>query len=235
MIIIPTCLPSKELLDLVDSLIRTNKILTKDLLIIDDHSNESLSKKIFSILKEKKINILNNDGIKGKGAAIKLGINYANSIGANYVLVVDSDGQHHFSDILNILNLGKKENKFIIGSRNFNSNVPIRNRYGNKLSSFLYFLMTKFKIRDCQCGLRYIPKKYFQILINTKLNNFDFEMYSLFKIMQTDNILQENIKTIYSKENYTTNFRIVIDSFKIILVFIKIFIRIKKESKKINT
>ena len=48
-------------------------------------------------------------------------------------------------------------------------------------------------------------------------------MYTLFKIMQTDHILQENIKTIYSKENYTTNFRILIDSFKIILVFIKIF------------
>ena len=235
MIIIPTCLPSKDLLDLVDSLIGSKQILVKDLLIINDHSDINLSENIFKILNEKNIKIINNDGSKGKGAAIKLGVNYANSNGANYVLIADSDGQHHFSDILNILNLGKKNSKFIIGSRNFSSNVPLRNRYGNKLSSLLYFIMTKFKIRDCQCGLRYVPKKYFQILINTKVNNFDFEMYTLFKIMQTDHILQENIKTIYSKENYTTNFRILIDSFKIILVFIKIFFKIRKESKKINT
>ena len=108
MIIIPTCLPSKDLLNQVDSLIGSKQILVKDLLIINDHSDINLSENIFKILNEKNIKIINNDGSKGKGAAIKLGVNYANSNGANYVLIADSDGQHHFSDILNILNLGKK-------------------------------------------------------------------------------------------------------------------------------
>ena len=43
-----------------------------------------------------------------------------------------------------------------------------------------------------------------------------------------------NIETIYSKENYITNYRIILDSFKILIIFFKIIVNIKRKNKKIH-
>ena len=180
------------------------------------------------------IKVINNEFSRGKGAAIRCGLEYCKSKGSDYVLIADSDGQHDYNDVLNILKIGLEKNKFIIGSRNFDDKVPFRNRIGNKLASYLLYIITNIKIRDTQCGLRYIPSKFFKILISLQLNNFDFEMYTLFKIMTFQKIEIVDIKTIYSKENYTTNFRVFFDSIKILFIFFKIFIKIKKENKIIH-
>ena len=43
-----------------------------------------------------------------------------------------------------------------------------------------------------------------------------------------------NIETIYSKEKYITNYRVIFDSFKILIIFIKIIINIRQKYKKIH-
>lgn len=234
MIFIPTCIPSKEMVVLINQIVNRDDNLKNDIIIVNDHVEDIDNNKYFNELKKLNIKIIENTYPRGKGSAIKSALNYCLENNARYALFADSDGQHDFEDVLNIHRLGESTKSFVIGSRNFDSNVPMRNKLGNKLSSFLFYAVSGIKLKDTQCGLRYIPRRFFKMLVKLNLQNFDFEMYSLFKIIQIDKIIQEDIKTIYSKENYITNFRVFIDSFKIILVFIKIFIKIRKESKKIN-
>ena len=79
-----------------------------------------------------------------------------------------------------------------------------------------------------------MPNRYFNLLLEIEASNFDFEMYSLYQIMQKEEIKKVNIETIYSKENYITNYRIILDSFKILIIFFKIIVNIKRKNKKIH-
>lgn len=234
MIFIPTCLPSKDMSLLINKIINKDNNLKNEIVIINDHIENINNNIYFNELKELNIKVINNIYSKGKGSAIKSGLKYCLENNASYALFADSDGQHDFEDVINIHKIGKSTKKFVIGSREFDRNVPMRNKLGNKLSSFLFYFVTGIKLRDTQCGLRYIPNRFFKMLVNINLQNFDFEMFSLFKIISLEKIQIINIKTIYSKDNYTTNFRIFNDSLKILLIFFKIFIKIKKENKTIH-
>jgi len=234
MIIIPTCFPGIELIKLIDELIAEDISLKDKIIIINDHSNNSEAELILNTLESKGLKIINNSNVKGKGSAIKKGIEYSTEHKSEYVVIADSDGQHKSKDIINIMKVGIEYDKFIIGSRNFDQKIPLRNRLGNKISSYLYFLITNYKIKDCQCGLRYVPNRYFNLLLEIEASNFDFEMYSLYQIMQKEEIKKVNIETIYSKENYITNYRIILDSFKILIIFFKIIVNIKRKNKKIH-
>lgn len=234
MIFIPTCFPSKDMIVLIKKIINRDSNLKNEIVVINDHVENINNNKYFKVLKELNITVINNEYAKGKGSAIKSGLIYCLENNSKYALFADSDGQHDFEDVINIHKVGESTKKFVIGSRNFENNVPIRNKLGNKLSSLIFYFVTGITLRDTQCGLRYIPNRFFKMLVNINLQNFDFEMFSLFKIISLEKIKIINIKTIYSKDNYITNFRILIDSFKILLIFFKIFIKIKKENKTIH-
>ena len=58
-------------------------------------------------------------------------------------------------------------------------------------------------------------------IVQIKENRFDYELVSLLKIIKYSKLLELNIKSIYSKENYISHFKKISDSFRIILVLFK--------------
>lgn len=215
-LILPTKNPTKETLKIIEYF-----YCKMNVLVIDDGStiNIELLKNI-----KNKILLITNKKNMGKGFSIKKALktilNKKKVVGA---IIADSDGQHSINDIQKIYNLfSKNPEKFILGQRKFKIlNTPLRNYFGNFITSLIFLL--KFKIYiDTQCGLRAMPIKYMNKAIVLNGNDYSFEMKQLIEIISINknDLKFINIKTIY-KKNIKSYFNPILDSISIFKKLLK--------------
>lgn len=95
----------------------------------------------------------------GKGNAIQQGFIKATELGYNYVLTIDSDGQHFADDIPSFIDsISDNPEALIIGSRNINADgMPSKNTFANKFSNFWFKAETNINLPDTQSGFRLYP------------------------------------------------------------------------------
>ena len=218
-IVIPAYNPSNILVEIINKL--QEEKYTK-IIVINDGSKD---KQVFDKLKNKVI-VLEHAVNQGKGCALKIGFSYCSNnlkdiIG---VITVDADGQHEIDDINKLYSMfQKKTNCIILGSRNFkNRNIPLKSKFGNNVMSIIVKQKTKVKIKDTQTGLRAIPIKYINEIIKLKGKRFEYETNMLLHcISKKIDIIEVPIKTIYMKNNRTSNFRPLKDSIQICKTIIK--------------
>src|ERR1017187_4913589 len=89
----------------------------------------------------------------GKGAALKTGINYALCAfpGLVGIVTADADGQHHPEDIERVAaSLREHRHALVLGSRTFNTEVPLRSRFGNILTRRLTATLIGARLQDTQ-------------------------------------------------------------------------------------
>lgn len=96
---------------------------------------------------------------RGKGAALKAGFEKALELGYDHTITMDSDSQHRVSDLAAFLEVLEKENPVLVmGSRILNQdNVPGKNRFANRFSSFWFRVETGRRLKDTQSGFRLYP------------------------------------------------------------------------------
>ena len=222
MIFIPVCNPNNELLKLIISLTKSYQIKVSDIFIINDHSDQKKTYKLFRNIKKLGCIIIHNNLQKGKGASIKFSIKYAKQNKIHFMIFADGDGQHTPKDIFNIYKLSREnQNNFIIGERDF-KDAPFFNKFSNIFSSYLFNNITNLDLSDTQCGLRYIHYKHYNILLKIKENKFDFELVSLFQLFRNHNTFQKiKIDTVYFEFKYTSHFNKLFDTISIFKVFLK--------------
>ena len=220
--IIPSLDPDDKLIKLVNDLIENN---FKKIIIVDDGSPD---KTIFNKLDEKdEVVLLTHEVNKGKGAALKTAFSYyKDNLMNKYkgVVCVDSDGQHSISDTINIGNVMIKENKFVLGTRLFNTKAtPLRNKTGNRITSNMFHKLYGVYLKDTQTGLRAIPNRLIDFHLNVEGERFEYEMNVLIDLVKNnEEIIEENIKTIYLKNsNRRSHFKVVRDSYRIYKILFK--------------
>ena len=220
LVIIPAYNPSNKLLELVKDLI-CEKI---DILIINDGSNENIN--IFNkIKKEYNIKILEYEENKGKGHALKYGMqHYINNYkGYKGIITVDADYQHLPKDVLKIMKeMDNNPDTIILGCRDFNSkNVPFSNRMGNKITSYVFKLLYGKYISDTQTGLRGIPNSLIETCLYIHGSRFEYEIAELINIVNKDIKFKEvSIETVYY-ESRESKFHKIFDSIKIYKIILK--------------
>ena len=96
---------------------------------------------------------------KGKGMALRNGFKRAVELGFEYVITIDSDGQHYPEDFITFLNrVEEQPGSLIIGARNMTvDNVPGKSTFGNKFSNFWFWVETGIRMPDTQSGYRLYP------------------------------------------------------------------------------
>lgn len=189
-------------------------------LVVDDGSNRHL-KPLFDALAELRgVEVIHHLRNQGKGAAIKTGLAWVEDHGADNcpgVVTADADGQHLADDILALARrLEAYPRKLWLGVRQFDQQVPLRSRFGNKLTEKVFTLATGQHLSDTQTGLRAIPKAYFQALLAIKANGYEFELDML--LAAKDNgisIGEKTIATVYEAGNPSSHFRPLADSLRI--------------------
>lgn len=219
-IVIPAYEPDRLLVDLIDKL---NQYFTMHkMIVVDDGSS---NKEAFLEIKEKEnVILLSHNKNRGKGAALKTAFSYIQRLGENPVIVTaDSDGQHSPEDICRVYQFYKKYNKgIVLGSRKFDTKVPMRSAFGNNATRFLLRLCNGIKLHDTQTGLRAFGMDVLPQLLEIPKDRYEFEMTMLVLASQRDIEIHEiSIETIYINDNLSSHFRPVRDFLRICNVILK--------------
>lgn len=96
---------------------------------------------------------------RGKGAAVKAGLQYAHELGFSHALQVDADGQHDLGDIPRFLKtMRNSPDALILGAPVFGDDIPLIRKYGRKLTTLMIALEAgTLSLPDAMCGFRLYP------------------------------------------------------------------------------
>jgi len=147
---------------------------SEDVLVVNDGSTDST---IHTLARFDNIRVVTYSENKGKGFALRTGFIAALKNGFEYVITIDSDGQHFADDIpVFVEKLEKEKNTIIIGARNMNQeSVPGKSNFGNNFSNFWFKINTGIAVPDTQSGYRLYPVKLLEG-INFITRKYEFEV-----------------------------------------------------------
>lgn len=154
---------------------------THSVLVVNDGSSDDTAQ----ILEQySQIEVLHHKQNQGKGVALKTGIDWAIEKGYDYLISLDSDGQHLAKDLVTFLNKIEEEpGAMIIGARNMETadGVPGSSSFGHKFSNFWFKLETGVSLPDTQSGYRLYPLTHFKKMrfITTR---YEFEIESIVRL-----------------------------------------------------
>lgn len=211
-VVIPVFNPEPGLKALCDNFSRAYSTVV----VVDDGSVENTED--FSCLPEA-VDIVRHAENRGKGRAIKTAIAWLkeNRPYVKAAVFVDGDGQHRCEDVAKVVEKACETNNAVLGVRDFlKAGVPFRSRLGNIVTAFLVRLMFKIPIYDTQTGLRAIPRRLFDMMLETDGERFEYEMRLFGKLStRSERLEQVPIETIYIASNRTSHFRPIRDTIRI--------------------
>ena len=178
LVVIPTYNEIDNIEDFVNQIIKINV----DILIVDDNSPDGtgdLVQKLSENLSQ--VNLLKRSGKLGLGSAYRDGFKWGLNEGYKYLIEMDADFSHSFSDLNNILQ-NSKNFDVVIGSRyitgggsnGWDFKRKLLSSYANKLSKVLL----RSKINDMTSGFRsYSSEALNEInFFSTKSDGYSFQI-----------------------------------------------------------
>ncbi|MDE6526678.1 MAG: glycosyltransferase family 2 protein, partial [Muribaculaceae bacterium] len=125
-----------------------------DVIVVNDGSTDGTADILRSF--GDRITVVSYERNRGKGHALKTGFAKARTMGYDYAITIDSDGQHYASDIpLFVRAIAEHPGALIVGQRDL-SNVDINGKssLANKFSNFWFYVQTGRRLPDTQTGYR---------------------------------------------------------------------------------
>ncbi len=144
----------------------------KNIIVVDDGSADDSYYK-FSQMNVVPLRLSLN---RGKGAAVKTGIEAAKILNADIIVTMDGDGQHNPSDIDKMISLIEKDEcDVVLGSRLVNpKGMPWYKIIANHIGNFFTWLIYGLWVTDSQSGFRAYSKKAIN-LIDTKTDRYEYD------------------------------------------------------------
>ena len=196
-----------------------------DVFVVNDGSSGEHSAIFDEVAKIGGCTVLRHDVNRGKGAALKTGMAYflENRPDGLGVVTVDDDGQHRPEDVRLCAEAMASGDVFVLGSRDFKKpSVPAKSRIGNLLSAKLFKVWVGLDVSDSQTGLRAVPRKYVDTLLDVPGDRFEYETNMLIAAKKERFDMTEiPIDTVYVEGNKGTRFRAMTDSFAVVLQLVK--------------
>ena len=156
-IVIPSYEPDERLIALLHDL--DDKAMGP-VIIVNDGSSEKyddIFKEAESIITKRGGKFIAYRPNRGKGRALKTGLEAARKLGYRFALTLDADGQHDPADIPALV-AAAGERTLVVGSRNLTADgMPAGNTFANKFSNFWFTVQTGRKLPDTQTGFRVYP------------------------------------------------------------------------------
>ncbi len=210
-VVIPTYNNDRTLLHVINDV----KQYVSDIIVVNDGCTDDTN------------DILNRvDGIdvvvyernRGKGYAIRQGFKRALELGFDYVITLDSDGQHYAKDLATFIRaIEEKPGSLFIGSRFMEGkNQKKASSFANKFSNFWFQVETGVTLPDTQSGYRLYPVR----LMEKKrwfCNKYEFEIEIIVRaVWNSINVECIPVDVFYpEKEERITHFRPFKDFFRI--------------------
>ncbi len=114
---------------------------------------------------------------RGKGAALRAGLQRAAELGFTHVITMDADGQHFAEDLPKFIAAATAQpDALVVGVRDFfAAGCPTHRRRSNAVSTFWFRVETGVRLGDTQCGFRCYPLALAQRL-QTRSGRYAFEL-----------------------------------------------------------
>lgn len=190
------------------------------LVVVDDGSGDKYQDIFDEIRQLNDVVILTHEKNFGKGQALKTAYQYIKEHGdeKSKIVCVDCDGQHTIADIINIVNqMDQYPSTLILGARDFSlDGIPLRSRFGNRSTSFLFMLISGKWIGDTQTGFRACDYSLLDELLSIEGTRFEYEMQVLATFMRKKlPLVSIPIETVYENENKGSHFHTFKDSYRV--------------------
>ena len=220
-VIIPAYKPDSHLPELVLRFLDPDSTAV---IVVDDGSGPECEG-IFSSLPAGAV-LLRHEVNRGKGAAMKTAMAHILSSmpDIDRAVTVDADGQHLPEDVNKVLKkLDANPNALVLGSRAFDGDVPLRSRFGNTVTRWVFSVASGVKVRDTQTGLRAFSRANMEKFLQIPGDRYEYEINQLLEASRAGiPIVEETIRTVYlDQENSSSHFNVWRDSFRIYMCIIK--------------
>jgi len=222
----------------IEGVIENSSKYEMDIIIIDDGSIDSTASIVESLISAYSpyLKLVRHSKNLGKGQALITGFDYIKENNYSGVITLDADGQHDTKEIINFLEVIKKEDPdLIIGDRLGNTaGMPFIRLATNVFTSWIISKIAGKKVSDVQSGYRYLKTMAIK-KIKLKTKNFDTEPEIILRAgWQGMKILNVPIKTIYHDDfvSYVNPVKDTIKFFKLVLNSLKWKREFRKQSLK---
>lgn len=223
-ILIPAYKPDQSLVRLVHALKAQDA--SAEILVIDDGSGSTYAP-IFAELHLDGAIVRTHPVNRGKGAALRTGIEWAQTNRPGEILVTaDADGQHLPQDIFragvraeSLAASGQRA--IVLGVRTLpdpnageeGTKVPLRSKIGNSATVGFFALATGARVADTQTGLRGFTPQILDWLLQIPGDKYEYEFSMLLRATRADvELVQVPIVKVYEPGNPTSHFRPLQDS-----------------------
>ena len=154
--VIPTYNNARTVADIV----RRTLAVCSDVIVVNDGSTDDTLQELQPF--GDTIRIITYSRNRGKGYALRRGLEASRKAGFDYAVTIDSDGQHSPEEIPNLINalstLHSPLSTLVVGSRNLQADgMPAGNTFANRFSNFWFHLQTGLRLPDTQTGFRVYP------------------------------------------------------------------------------
>lgn len=226
-IVIPTLNPDQKMTDFVDVLVESGY---ENIILVNDGSTPETVCFFEMAAKHPQVTVLTHEVNRGKGAGLKTAFSYLaeNCPQIHAAVTADADGQHTAESIGRCIKAYElNPGSVIFGGREFSDkNIPLRSRFGNKVSSVVYSFSCGIKLQDTQTGLRIIPSEYFVPFSGLKGDRYEYETNMIIAVKEMNIPYKEvPIETIYINENESSHFNPIKDSFRIYRIVLGYFVK----------
>jgi glycosyltransferase involved in cell wall biosynthesis len=199
----------------LQQVIQDVSVYTNNIIVVNDGSSDNTP----DILSQfPSVHLITYQPNAGKGWALRQGFDAAVKLNYQYVITIDSDGQHFAYDLPAFINqLMVDQNAVIIGARNMNqSTVPGGSNFGNKFSNFWFKVETGITAPDTQSGYRLYPLEPIKKM-HFFSKKYEFEIEVLVRLAWSGVKVVSVPVTVYyaPKEARVSHFRPYKDFFRI--------------------
>ncbi|SDL11764.1 Glycosyltransferase involved in cell wall bisynthesis [Salinimicrobium catena] len=205
-VLIPTYNNAKTLKRVLEGVLN----YTANIIVVNDGSTDHTPKVLHAYNQLQVIDLPRN---KGKGNALRTGFEAAAEAGYEYAITMDSDGQHFPDDLPVFLNALEEKapndpELLVIGSRKMDDpSVPQKSSFGNRCSSFWYWVETGVKLQDTQCGYRLYPVRTVNQL-DLFTSRFELEIEVIVKAAwEGVEVKNLPVKVLYDPDERVTHFK----------------------------
>ena len=226
-VLIPALNPCDRLIGVVGELLRCEAVAS--IIVVNDGSDADCDPVFQAVAARPRVELLRHQENRGKGAALRTGIRrFLDREAADDILITaDADGQHLPSDILAVAAMAQQQPaSLVLGTRTLRGDVPLRSRFGNELTRFIFRLFTRERLTDTQTGLRAVPRTLLQRLLAARADRYAFELEMLLLASRLGiPFVTVPIQTVYLEGNADSHFRPIADSARIYWVFARYLLR----------
>jgi glycosyltransferase involved in cell wall biosynthesis len=182
----------------VAAVIERSRPHVREVVVVDDGSADDTAR----VAGAAGAKVLRHEINRGKGGAIKTGLDYFAHSGAEMAVLLDADGQHDPAEIPKFIETAHRENAgIVVGTRMGDTRaMPVIRKWTNQFTSWVTSRLARQHITDSQCGYRLVQRR---VVADLRLSTRRFETETEMLIQAGragHRIVDVPVRTIYGQE-----------------------------------